>query len=66
MTPMMDWSHSLANVLEESRDRASELSVSMVSSRQKRRAQAFKIKACVAYSFPLGILTEADLESLME
>ena len=64
ITPTMNWSHNLVSILEEFRDRASKLSVSMLSSRQKMRAQASKIKACVTYSFPLGTLTEADLAKL--
>ena len=64
ITPTMNWSHNLVSILEEFRDRASKLSVSMLSSRQKMRAQASKIKECVTYSFPLGTLTEADLAKL--
>ena len=64
VTPTMNWSHNLVSVLEEFRDRAAKLSISMLSSRKKMKAQAFQIKAGVTYSFPLGILTEADLAQL--
>ena len=66
MTPTMNWSHHLVviSILEEFRDRSSKLSVSMLSSRQKMITQASKFRACVTYSFPLGILTEADLAKL--
>ena len=60
----MNWSHNLISVLEEFKNRAAKLSVSMLSSRQKMKVHESNIEAYVTYSFPLGILTEADLAKL--
>lgn len=54
----------MMSVINEFESRAMNLSESLLASKQKMEVQAMNIKAYVTYSFPLALLTEADLAKL--
>ena len=61
ITPTMNWAHHVQSVMKEAQAQAELLSSSLLTSRQKMKIQVAKIEAYVTYSFPLGLLTEADM-----
>lgn len=61
MTPTMNWVHNMNSVMKETQVRADSLSSNMLTSRQKMKVQVSNNEAYIIYSFPLGLLTEADM-----
>ena len=60
----MNWSYNLEAIRQEMRSRADKMLDSMLASNQKVQVQETNIKPYVANSFPLGTLTEPDLNVL--